>query len=104
MRKGYFFLEESPYNPTNYLIKPNYELLEIRYIGKGSYNVLPARICGLSFSQFMRMCRDCYGAEVIGKGQLYPTIYFSKKNLRLAEKLITYLNTLTNMRAGEKRS
>lgn len=102
--KEYFILEETPYNINNYVLKPNYELFQIKYIGKGSYNVLPARVCELSYPQFLRMCRDCYGANIVGKGQLYPTPYFSKKNLSLTNKLITYLNTLMTMRAGEKRS
>lgn len=33
----------------------------------GSLGVLPARLCNLSFAQYLRMCRDKYGATLYGK-------------------------------------
>jgi hypothetical protein len=43
----------------------------------GSYHVLEARVMGLSYANYLRMCRDIYHAEVIGKGSLYPVAYFT---------------------------
>lgn len=99
MKQIYFELEESPYNNNKYVLKPKYELLGISYIGKGSYNVLPARICNLSFPEYLRMCRDKFGAEIIGKNQLYPTAYFNKDKLSLAQELVNHLNSLLYLRA-----
>ena len=87
-----FQLVESPYNQGKYVIKINPEALGIERIGKGSYNVLPARICNLSFPQYLKMCRDVYGAEIIGKEQLYPTAYFN--NDSKSKKLVDLLNSL----------
>lgn len=87
-----FQLVESPYNQGKYIIKANPEALGIECIGKGSYNVLPARVCNLSFPQYLKMCRDVYGAEIIGKEQLYPTAYFN--NDSKSKKLVDLLNSL----------
>ena len=42
----------------------------------GAGAVLLARISGLSYPNFLRMCRDVGGAELIGKNGLYPVPYF----------------------------
>ena len=55
----------------------------------GSFSVLAARLLGLSYVNYCRMCRDMYGAEIRGKDGMYCTIYFSKEN---AEKLSEELN------------
>lgn len=99
MSKIYFELVESPYNTGKCIIKPKYENLGIERIGKGSYVILPARLCELSFPEYLRMCRDIYGAEIVGKGQLYPTAYFNKDSK--AKELVKYLNSLVISPAGE---
>ena len=91
---NYFKLEESPYNPGHYLIKPNFEKLPL-HSTEGSYNVLAARVMNLSYAQYLRMCRDLYGAEIIGKGSNYPVPYFTP-NSKL-EGLIKELNTRAKM-------
>jgi hypothetical protein len=37
------------------------------------------------------MCRDIYGAEITGKGRLYPVAYFDGETSKLKE-LISLLN------------
>lgn len=55
----------------------------------GSFNVFAARVMGLSYASYLRMCRDVYGAILTGKNEKYPIAYFKKEN---AEKLIKILN------------
>lgn len=43
---------------------------------RGSFNIFPARLLGLSFSEYLRFCRDILGAKVIGKNRIYPVPYF----------------------------
>lgn len=88
----FFELEKSPYNIGYYMIRPIYEKLKIKKIGKGNYNILMARILGLSYPKYLRMCRDLYGATLIGKGHAVPIPYF--KNKEKAQKLINLLNDL----------
>jgi hypothetical protein len=45
---------------------------------KTTWNVLYARIFGLSFPDFLRMARDVYGATLVGKTGL-PYFYFTYK-------------------------
>ena len=74
---AYFIIEESPINQGKYVIKPNFDNLPL-YSTTGSYAVLMARTFGVSFANYLRLCRDEYGAEIVGKGSLYPVAYFNE--------------------------
>lgn len=87
--KNYFKVEESPYNPGKYIIRLVHENLPLGIV-RGSCNVLAARVCGLDWIDYLRMCRDVYGAEIIGKNELYPVAYFS--NSKKANELVLQLN------------
>ena len=87
--KNYFKVEESPYNPGKYIIRLVHENLPLGIV-RGSCNVLAARVCDLDWIDYLRMCRDVYGAEIIGKNELYPVAYFS--NPKKANELVLQLN------------
>lgn len=90
MTKKYFYLEESPYHPGKYKISMNFDMLPgIRTTG--SYNLLPARLLGLSYAEYLRYCRDIYKAEIVGKNNMYPVAYF-KDNIAAGD-LIHTLNS-----------
>ena len=42
----------------------------------GSRNVFMARLMNLSWANFLRLCRDKYGAKLIGKQSIYVVPYF----------------------------
>jgi hypothetical protein len=90
MSKNYFFLEESPYQPGKWTIRINFDTLPPMYT-EGSFNLLPARLLGLSYAEYLRYCRDVYGAEIIGKNNQYPIPYFNSNSS--AGDLIRTLNT-----------
>ena len=46
----------------------------------GSWNVLPARILGLSYAEYLRYARDKYNGVIYGKGHKYPIVKFKDKN------------------------
>ena len=50
---------------------------------------------GLTYAQYLRMCRDIYGAEIIGKNNQYPIPYF-KSNSSVSD-LVRTLNTRMNL-------
>ena len=54
----------------------------------GSYNVLKARLFGLSYASFLRMARDVYGAQLRGR-EGYSIEYFTSK-----EKAISFCKEL----------
>lgn len=85
----YFKIEESPYNPGKYLIRLVHENLPLGVV-HGSCNVLAARVCGLSWAEYLRMCRDVYGAELMGKNEKYPVAYFT--DTTKAKQLVSVLN------------
>jgi hypothetical protein len=94
-----FEREESASYPGKYLIKPIYDNFHL--IGtEGSYNVICARVMGLTYAQYLRMCRDCFGAEIIGKGHLYPVAYFKFSEGLFA--LIDNLNARANLILWER--
>ena len=99
MTKKYFYLEESPYQPGKYKVSMNFdEFPGIRTVG--SYNLLPARLLGLSYANYLRYCRDVYKAEVIGKNTMYPIAYF--ENNFAAGDLIRILNERMSQIEKEK--
>lgn len=71
----YFIAEESPYT-NKYIIRPNFPVLPLTST-KGSFNILAARVMNLSYASYLRMCRDLYGAEIIGKNHRYCVAYFN---------------------------
>lgn len=89
-----FTIEEAPHNPGKFLIQPIHEKFFLKYT-EGNYNVICARLMNLSYAQWLRFCRDCCGAQIIGKGQLYPIPYFSKGE-RL-QALCRLLNSRANL-------
>ena len=88
-----FSREESVSYPGKYIIRVDLDKFHLNYT-EGSYNVICARIMGLSYAQYLRMCRDCFGAEIIGKGSMYPVAYF-----KFSEKLVDLVESL-NARAN----
>ena len=73
----YVYYEESLYNKGKYIISLHHEQFPFADGTSGSYNVFLARLAGLSYADFLRMCRDEFGAEIIGKDKLYPVAYFN---------------------------
>lgn len=88
-----FSREESVSYPGKYIIRVDLDKFHLDYT-EGSYNVICARLMGLTYAQYLRMCRDCFGAEIIGKGSNYPIAYF-----KLSEKLVDLIEQL-NARAN----
>ena len=89
-RNKYFVLEASANRPNKYLIRPVHDNLPL-YNTSGSYALLPARLMGLSWAEYLRFCRDVLGAEINGKSTYYPIPYFDK-NIIVAE-FVNLLNT-----------
>ena len=73
--KTYFWLDDTP--SGKYIIRPMYELFPIHHF-RGSYAVLPSRFLGLTYADYLRLCRDEGGAEILGKNEKYPDAYFNK--------------------------
>lgn len=94
-----FQREESASYPGRYLIKPIHENFHLEG-AEGSYNVICARVMGLTYAQYLRMCRDCFGAEIVGKGHLYPLAYFKFSEGLLA--LEDNLNARANLILWER--
>jgi hypothetical protein len=93
MSKKIFYKDESPYYPGKYLIKIDLDAFKLKST-QGSFAVISARLFGISYADYLRMCRDHYGAEIIGKGSPYPVAYF-----KLTDKfneLISNLNARAN--------
>ena len=88
-----FSREESVSYPGKYIIRVDLDKFHLDYT-EGSYNVICARLMGLTYAQYLRMCRDCFGAEIIGKGSMYPVAYF-----KFSEKLVDLVESL-NARAN----
>ena len=94
-----FEREESVNYPEKYIIRPIHDNFHLDYT-EGSFNIICARLMGLSYADYLRMCRDCFGAEIIGKGSLYPVAYF--KFSKQLNDLIDGLNARANIVLWER--
>jgi hypothetical protein len=89
-----FYRDESVSYPGKYLIRANLDGFHL-YSTEGSFHVIGARLMGLTYAQYLRMCRDCFGAEIVGKGAQFPVAYF--KLSKGLEDLIEQLNARANL-------
>jgi hypothetical protein len=98
----YFKIDESPANPGKFIIRPILEKLPMINTS-GSYNILMARVMNLTYASYLRMCRDLYGADIIGKGAKYPVAYFcsqaqAKELVKELDKRVTTLLVLNGVK------
>lgn len=94
-----FVKEESASHPGKWMIRPIYDNFHLDST-EGSFNLICARLMSLTYPQYLRMCRDCFGAEIIGKDSNYPVAYF-KRGEEL-EGLIALLNMRANLVLWER--
>ena len=94
-----FERSESVSYPGKYIIKPVHENFHLDST-EGSFNVICARLFGITYPEFLRMCRDYFGAEIIGKNSLYPIAYF--KLSQELQDLLDQLNARANFVLWER--
>lgn len=95
-----FRVEKSFYDNGLYVIEINHKDFNIlsprreedKFIG--SFNLLAARVMGLSYANYLRMCRDVYNAILTGKNEKYPIAHFKRNE---AERLTRLLNERINL-------
>ena len=81
-------------NPDGtYSIAPMYKEFGEDWRIMGSWSVLPARLFGLSWPNYLRYCISL-GARVTGKQHLYPTIKWEKPNYKILDELNRRANLL----------
>lgn len=91
----YFYKEAVPSHVGQWIIKVDYDKLPILITYGGSYNVFPARLYGLSYANYLRLCRDEYGAKLRGKNTRYPLAFFD--NEKQIDLIISDLNARANL-------
>lgn len=94
-----FYRDESATQPGKYMIRANLDKFYLLST-EGSYNIIGARLMGLTYAQYLRMCRDEFGAEIIGKGSSYPYPVF--KLSQGLQDLIDQLNVRANLVLWER--
>ena len=94
-----FYKEESASFPGKYIIKVDTEKFHIQS-AKGSLHIIQARLFGLMYSEYLRMCRDFFEADIVGKNELYPVAYF--KSIEKLEILIDNLNARATLVLWER--
>ena len=83
-----FYVDDIPNESGFYMIRVDYTQLPLYYI-QSSLNVLPARILGASYANYLRLCRDKYNAILLGKNCYYTVpIYKSKDDAAALCKIL----------------
>ena len=91
--------DESASHPGKWIVRPILDNFHLDSTS-GSFNVICARLFNLDYPQYLRMCRDCFGAEIIGKNSMYPVAYF--KRSKELDALIDNLNARANLVLWER--
>lgn len=94
-----FIRDEAMSHPGKYIIRPVHENFHLNSTN-GSFNIICARLMCLDYPDYLRMCRDCFGAEIFGKDSMYPVAYF--KRSKELDALIELLNARANMVLWER--
>lgn len=94
-----FIRDESASHPGKWIVRPVLDNFHLDSTS-GSFNVICARLFNLDYPQYLRMCRDCFGAEIIGKESMYPVAYF--KRSKELDALIDNLNARANLVLWER--
>lgn len=94
-----FYRDECPNHPGKYLIRADLDKFHLEHT-EGSFHIIQARLMGLTYAQYLRMCRDCFGAEIIGKNSQYPYVLF--KRSKELDDLIDQLNARANLVLWER--
>ena len=94
-----FIRDESASHPGKWIVRPILDNFHLDSTS-GSFNVICARLFNLDYPQYLRMCRDCFGAEIIGKNSMYPVAYF--KRSKELDALIDNLNARANLVLWER--
>ena len=94
-----FIRDESASYPGKWIVRPVLDNFHLDSTS-GSFNVICARLFNLDYPQYLRMCRDCFGAEIIGKNSMYPVAYF--KRSKELDALSDNLNARANLVLWER--
>ena len=94
-----FIRDESASHPGKWIVRPVLDNFHLDSTS-GSFNIICARLFNLDYPQYLRMCRDCFGAEIIGKNSIYPVAYF--KRSKELDALIDNLNARANLVLWER--
>mgnify|MGYP007111740159 CR=1 FL=1 len=83
MNKKIFYKDESPYYPGKYLIRANLDPFKLKST-QGSFAVIGARLFGISYADYLRMCRT--PKETLADGTYDRVWAFVRKhNIRIHE-------------------
>ena len=94
-----FMRDESAAHPGKWRVVPVHDNFHLGAT-TGSYNLICARLMNLTYPQYLRMCRDCFGAEIVGKDSNYPVAYF--KRSKELDALVDLLNARANLVLWER--
>lgn len=85
-----FFLESCPWDLDTYVISNNFDKLDMPMINT-SYQLLQARLVGMTYKEYLDFCKYSLGAEVIKRpNQRWAFVHF--KDTADVNRFIEVLN------------
>lgn len=105
--RKYFDYRISMDNEAKVIIIPKHENLPFHDV-HGSYAVLAARVMEIPYADYLRFCRDEFGAKIMGKGHKYPIAYFELNEgfyalLRLLNTRMDYIMKRESLRKRQEQ-
>lgn len=90
------YFEPEKNSQNKYYVKlTNYQLVPGFYHQGGSLILIESGILNMEYDDYLRMCRDVFHGELIGKNWAYPSVQFKDK--KDASALCDLLNPVMDM-------
>lgn len=74
----YFFTDLSSIS-NKYLIRMDFEKLPLHYT-EGNFTLIAARLLNISYANYLRLARDSFNGQILGRNHSYPNVQFDKES------------------------
>jgi len=89
----FFYIDESTIHKGLYCLRLNGENENWKVTGRANFNILPARMLGFAYPDYLNYCENELGADIFGREYEVPYPMF-RDNLATRD-FVTFLNERT---------
>lgn len=92
----FFFLDESVLMKGKYCLRINGDNPNWKVSGRGNFNILPARVLGMNYYDYLIFCKEKLGAYIVTREVSVPIPMF--KNNQATKDFVAYLNSVCKLK------
>ena len=87
---NFFYLDESTINPPFFCLRLNGDNPNWKVVGRANFNILPARMLGVDYCDYLQFCKEKLDARIFGKDCEVPYVLF--RDNQATRDFVKYLN------------